>query len=118
MRIYPHLQDSGGFFIAVMQRRTADTLPAPQKKAEGKRASETVETRTGSQPPSSVGEPASKKARLANEQSLDGTDPTSAVDATAEAEPTAESGGAFKEDPYTFVPPDDPSLISCMFVRL
>lgn len=124
MRIYPHLQDSGGFFVAVLERKTA-ARSEPLVKSEGKRpATAPAGADVASKKPDLLkdlvvedsGEPAAKKARLTEDVSREATPGAGAV--AVVGEPATETGGAFKEDPYTFVSPTDPTLVSCMFVIL
>ncbi|KAJ7021378.1 cytosine-5--methyltransferase [Mycena alexandri] len=132
IRIYPHLQDTGGFFVAVLER-TGNVAEAAPRKREAD-ADDTAEI------------PDSKKPRL------DGTEMEAAdvdlksketenvkadnTEVKAEAEETGvkveapsktlppqaaqgkkkkgEGGGSFKENPYTFLSPDDPTIASCV----
>ncbi|KAF5390600.1 hypothetical protein D9757_002741 [Collybiopsis confluens] len=114
MRIYPHLQDSGGFFVAVLERQPTEAKSAPRER---KRTAENVEPT----------EPETKKPRLepesealpSNNSSSDAyVDQTSVADTNTPTEggneiPTS-GGGSFKEMPYTFLSPQDPTLISCI----
>lgn len=118
MRIYPHLQDSGGFFVAVLQRKATAAAPVraePLVKAEGKRPAAAADV-TSEKPNllEASGEPAAKKARLADDASKDVS--REATPGAVAGEPATETGGAFKEDPYTFISSTDPTLVSCMFV--
>ncbi|KAG9218231.1 hypothetical protein CCMSSC00406_0005912 [Pleurotus cornucopiae] len=108
MRIYPHLQDTGGFFVAVLQKK---------QKAE----SDTKERKREATEPSDV--PDAKKPRL-TEESEDQIDVDVAVqlteDAQRDGQKTPEEGDSktisydFKENPYTFLSSKDPILISCI----
>ncbi|KAJ7885068.1 S-adenosyl-L-methionine-dependent methyltransferase [Mycena olivaceomarginata] len=118
LRIYPHLQDTGGFFVAVLERTSTGTteVEVPREKKRG--ADEPAEI------------PESKKPRLDSEGVVpkieDAAETPAETDAVAEvatknpAPPKAgkqkkgEGGGSFKENPYTFLPPDDPSIVSCV----
>ncbi|KAG7086445.1 hypothetical protein E1B28_002398 [Marasmius oreades] len=115
MRIYPHLQDSGGFFVAVLERKTG----GPSSKREKKRAVE--ETAEGDN------EPDTKKPRLTEETLTTTSTPQQETDITMmgasvknddlsifDDAKDAASGGAFKEMPYTFLSKDDPALVSCI----
>ncbi|KAG6840999.1 hypothetical protein C0991_002779 [Blastosporella zonata] len=141
MRIYPHLQDTGGFFVAVLEKKPAD---GGARKRELSASAEDIQE--------------AKKPRLEQEAGLSGpTTPTIEVDdptegnvvagdavdkdasadtKTAEGDTTATAetttkvtrkekkakenggggggGGVFKEHPYTFLPPTDPILLSCI----
>ncbi|KAF9265863.1 S-adenosyl-L-methionine-dependent methyltransferase [Marasmius fiardii PR-910] len=124
MRIYPHLQDSGGFFVAVLERKRS----VSSSKREKKRSAEETAGVQGE-------EPDVKKPRLA-EESLTTTGAstpqqetdidTPMADATAKADDSSMhdetkeggggsgGGGTFKEMPYTFLSKDDPTLVSCI----
>jgi multisite-specific tRNA:(cytosine-C5)-methyltransferase len=154
MRIYPHLQDSGGFFVAVIQR-SPTSRPSTSSKANDTPSvtsrPETDQPPANSSTPSSTlsaaqlqksrqsqlvdessetAEPAAKKPRIASpaRQSVTGeSEVAQANDVAADWDMNlkemipetsegivGETGGQFKEDPYTFLPPDDPLLSSCM----
>ncbi|KAJ3856345.1 cytosine-5--methyltransferase [Lentinula lateritia] len=107
MRIYPHLQDSGGFFVAVLERKPTDV---PQIR-ERKRTIENVETF----------QLETKKPRLESEPETSDTlvDPMSGVDVKSVTQEgggggTSSGNGSFKEMPYTFLSPRDPALLSCI----
>ncbi|KAN0086028.1 S-adenosyl-L-methionine-dependent methyltransferase [Tylopilus felleus] len=132
IRIYPHLQDTGGFFVAVLERK--QNHGPPKNKQAGKRAVEEEDTTV----------PESKKLKVdinvsASEveqgpsTSTPCVEPTTAIDDDAiivEDEPAAERSHAvpttqttkpmkvtdssFKEMPYTFLSPDDLVLVTCM----
>ncbi|KAF9493772.1 S-adenosyl-L-methionine-dependent methyltransferase [Pleurotus eryngii] len=110
MRIYPHLQDTGGFFVAVLQKK---------QKAEP----DTKERKREATEPSDV--PEAKKPRLIEEnEDEDKIDVDVAAqvveDAQADGQKTPEEGDSkaisydFKENPYTFLSSKDPILISCI----
>lgn len=119
IRIYPHLQDTGGFFVAVLQHKRLGVLPK-----EGKRSAE-----------DSAEVPNEKKARRDGDEDVlmasvveppknsdQPTDPTPAETSKAargqvqrqNPEQTATGDTWFKEMPYTFVPPNDPIVESCI----
>ncbi|KAH9829989.1 cytosine-5--methyltransferase [Rhodofomes roseus] len=149
MRIYPHLQDTGGFFIAVLQK-----IPAPStsnqgaSKSDGKRQAEAVdglETSAVKKPKlatelSSATEVEPTRAAVETTEDIDEELPDEAVE---ESDPSivdplpqpapavnpeefkkqqkgkkhrGDGGGAghFKENPFTFVSPDDPIIQACM----
>jgi len=111
MRIYPHQQDSGGFFVAVMERRSAEVKPIRERKRNVEDAAEAPQ-------------PESKKPRLENEteHSTTGTPAPEAATSGAELKTIVEGGGgasgggggSFKEMPYTFLSPRDETLVSCI----
>ncbi|ESK92221.1 trna (cytosine-5-)-methyltransferase [Moniliophthora roreri MCA 2997] len=110
MRIYPHLQDSGGFFVAVLERK--QKMPSLGSRRENKRAAESA---------SGTPEPETKKPRLTETTSdMEAADKPVASNTevpmaiTEEKEENKGGGGVFKEMPYTFLSKDDPTLLSCM----
>ncbi|GJE86312.1 RsmB/NOP family class I SAM-dependent RNA methyltransferase [Phanerochaete sordida] len=127
MRIYPHLQDTGGFFVAVLQKKQP---PAPARQGpENKRNADTVEDLETSD---------TKKPKLSAEDDAEAADdealattpepvPEAAPDAEAAApEPATDAKGKgkgratqgadihFKENPFTFLKPDDPVIQTCI----
>ncbi|CAA7268497.1 unnamed protein product [Cyclocybe aegerita] len=137
MRIYPHLQDSGGFFVAILQKKKSSNAKSqPDRKREAEEGATEL--------------PDSKKPRLSEDiVAKEEEDPIAfettseveaGIDEAAEgiteepmAEPIPESEkptlpaarpqkkkalergeGGFKENPYTFLSPDDPILLSCI----
>ncbi|KII91119.1 hypothetical protein PLICRDRAFT_105153 [Plicaturopsis crispa FD-325 SS-3] len=141
LRIYPHLQDTGGFFVAVIQRKR---VAEPQaKRTDLKRGAETGADDIGIVKKMRIEEednaegtegPENAEAEGTSEGVADVTQPDSTVPQTeAPTDPTVsptdtkqarrqqkgkdkpkESGGMFKENPYTFLAPDDPTLLTCM----
>ncbi|KAL5514498.1 hypothetical protein ACEPAG_2587 [Sanghuangporus baumii] len=115
VRVYPHLQDTGGFFVAVLQRRDPSPRAASPPKPEVKRPIE-AQGQNGANSRPVAKERAAKKAKLLHDEAefKDAEWPPT-VDARVEEEPaTAEIAGTFKEDPYTFVSPNDPIVESCV----
>ncbi|CCM06140.1 uncharacterized protein FIBRA_08390 [Fibroporia radiculosa] len=151
IRIYPHLQNTGGFFIAVLQKARAivalQTAVSQTSQKDGKRHAEEVDDLDTSD---------AKKAKIAEEQHVSlkddiiiqriGIDEDDEVDTTeangpisamdvdqkleiaSEVSPdqfkqqqsrkgkgkSSEGGTHFKENPYTFVAPDDPIIQTCI----
>ncbi|KAF9652423.1 S-adenosyl-L-methionine-dependent methyltransferase [Thelephora ganbajun] len=118
MRLYPHLQDTGGFFVAVLERVEFPSASERTHK-EGKRTAEHLE------------EPSTAKKPRINEVEVEDImdqDESAAVSISASAlvpEPEqgekdgvepAESANdtGFKEPPYTYLPRDDPSVVACL----
>ncbi|CDO68595.1 hypothetical protein BN946_scf184996.g26 [Trametes cinnabarina] len=139
-RIYPHLQDTGGFFIAVLQKKPPSKPAPPKESVNSKRSAEALAEAEKSDV---------KKPKLDNEmqggavedreteETEEGDDevldePAQDANATmnvdqsnteASSEPkirfkkgkTAEGASAhFKENPYTFIAPDDPIVTACI----
>ncbi|KAL1939391.1 hypothetical protein VTO73DRAFT_9947 [Trametes versicolor] len=134
-RIYPHLQDTGGFFIAILQKKAPARAPAAASaSSESKRSADAVE---------SLEKPDVKKPKLDSDTQDDQVDeaeeveeaavpedtagePSAAMDVDkpsgSKSEPkirfkkgkTAEGASAhFKENPYTFIDPTDPIITAC-----
>ncbi|EIW77165.1 S-adenosyl-L-methionine-dependent methyltransferase [Coniophora puteana RWD-64-598 SS2] len=125
LRIYPHLQDTGGFFVAVLQKK--GTSKASAGTSERKRPADEV---ADANPENDA-----KKAKFDGEGEddataadvtmLDSSEQTNA-DGDAAAQPAAPSKSnttaqprkvfdtGFRESPYTFLSPDDPAIKQCM----
>ncbi|KAH9000795.1 S-adenosyl-L-methionine-dependent methyltransferase [Lactarius hatsudake] len=120
IRVYPHLQDTGGFFLAVLQHKQSRALPK-----EGKRpAQDSAEVPDVKKARRDDGEddlmaPATEPPKSESDQP---TDPTPAETSKAardqvqrqEQEQTASGDSGFRENPFTFVSPDDPIIESCI----
>ncbi|KAF9048205.1 S-adenosyl-L-methionine-dependent methyltransferase [Hymenopellis radicata] len=118
MRIYPHLQDTGGFFVAVLERNPDAVVNKKKRVASPSAESEAKKPRLDE--PSSV-DPAKMEEDTA--PLLESTEPattvsepspdvTEATDALPEKELKPDI--SFKENPYTFLKPDDPILLTCV----
>ncbi|KAH8110311.1 S-adenosyl-L-methionine-dependent methyltransferase [Phellopilus nigrolimitatus] len=116
MRIYPHLQDTGGFFVAVLERTNSPACNAARPKTEGKRPILSEDVSTNGENVGPVEGPVTKKARLIKDvvSRTDGMDGTSQQKEVYAEEPSGETGGTFKENPFTFISADEPSLVSCI----
>jgi multisite-specific tRNA:(cytosine-C5)-methyltransferase len=125
-RIYPHLQNTGGFFVAVLERSPSVAIPIPGKQPPKRSASEAQGTpdREGEfhlSPPERV----AKRPRL-NHPEEDITVDTEMTDAEiiendAHEEPPKTAveekqskGWIYKEDPYTYVDPTHPNVQRCL----
>ncbi|XP_062582510.1 RNA cytosine-C(5)-methyltransferase NSUN2-like [Saccostrea cucullata] len=113
MRVLPHQQDTGGFFIAVLKKNS--TVPWQQKKTpantEQKEPNQTVETSTtnggetkeatteDSNPPGMETEDGGTKKRLAEEEEDLNPKPSKQVSRRLHG---------YKEDPYIFLEDNDP----------
>ncbi|KAF8217840.1 S-adenosyl-L-methionine-dependent methyltransferase [Mycena galopus ATCC 62051] len=122
LRIYPHLQDTGGFFVAVLERTGTKTeeeaveAPSRELKREADDSAEIPEPKK----PRLDTDGVAPKVEDASEASAE-TKPILAEPATKNPAPPkagkqkkGEGGGSFKENPYTFLSPDDPSILSCV----
>ncbi|GBE83565.1 Multisite-specific tRNA:(cytosine-C(5))-methyltransferase trm4b [Sparassis crispa] len=149
MRIYPHLQDTGGFFIAVLQKKPVPTTAGQtlrKEPSEGKRqasevdALETSEVKkprlssdmdTSADPQAGGAPPADEPEEALPDDLGDEGAPGMDVDANAPPTPAETSsdfrqrtkgkgkapGNAdpnFKENPYTFISPEDPIIQTCI----
>jgi multisite-specific tRNA:(cytosine-C5)-methyltransferase len=115
LRVYPHLQDSGGFFVAVLQRKNRPFMQTVQQ--ERKRGAE-----------SPVPPPEAKKLKkdddiapiadsLLNEEnpSVVDTEASASEDQTKTEDSKPRPPDAnFKENPYTYLQPDDPNVQTCI----
>ncbi|KAI8990721.1 cytosine-5--methyltransferase [Trametes punicea] len=144
IRIYPHLQDTGGFFIAILQKKPpakpSATVGASKETSESKRSADAVEgieksltkkpkldcDAQANQSPNAQ----SEEVEDVDEEFLEETseEPSASMDVDqakteASSEPkirfkkgkTAEGASAhFKENPYTFISPDDPIIQACI----
>ena len=103
------MQDTGGFFVAVLERK--------KKEGSVKRAAEEVEGVDG------VKEPVGKKPRLDVDE-VPAVEKTSTADGEEAAgekdkEPSPPAAdGSFKEMPYTYLAPDEPLVEAAMYVPL
>ncbi|KAI0768186.1 cytosine-5--methyltransferase [Trametes elegans] len=140
-RIYPHLQDTGGFFIAILQRKPpAKPAVSTSSSSESKRHADAIEGTDKSdvkKPKLDVNAQAGQPEEAATEEPEDGEEelPEEAVaepaltmevdqaESKPSSEPkirfkkgkTAEGASAhFKENPYTFIAPDDPIVQACI----
>jgi len=129
MRVYPHLQDTGGFFIAVLERKgLAKRSASPpveclirDKKREADKIDDTMHTKKPRLDPEVVGQmdvvQESRNTELSTSKlaSNDGkADPSGGTSVGLKEQIDDDS---FKENPYTFLQSDDRILRSCMWVR-
>ncbi|KAI0634105.1 cytosine-5--methyltransferase [Trametes polyzona] len=141
IRIYPHLQDTGGFFIAILQKKPPVKAPtAAGTSSESKRSADAVEglDKADVKKPKlddAPQAPAVEEAPAEDIEDLEETIPeenaeesTTAMDVdktttASTSEPkirfkkgkTAEGASAhFKENPYTFIEANDPIITACM----
>ncbi|KAK7037524.1 tRNA (cytosine-5-)-methyltransferase ncl1 [Paramarasmius palmivorus] len=113
MRIYPHLQDSGGFFVAVLERKqkNAGTNSKREKRRVAESASGTPEPET--KKPRLV-EPLSSTPLEADIVPVTINEPEPSSSAATEVKEEESKGGVFKEMPYTFLSKDDQTLVACI----
>ncbi|ETW75883.1 hypothetical protein HETIRDRAFT_436831 [Heterobasidion irregulare TC 32-1] len=139
MRIYPHLQDTGGFFVAVLQRKSSSTKSPREGKRVADEASDEPEIKRArlagdedlstaevveTEPAVEGGEPMDEEDDRTTEPSTPRLDAVPAPDAppnTTNSNKTKtktkgkQSGdGGFKENPYTFIAPNDPIVQGCI----
>lgn len=139
LRLYPHLQDTGGFFVAVLQRKPKAKKPLDMANSVAtKKGGSGDGTLKRNMPgdPATPERPADKKAKLVDvDVEMDGdrvASATSTNGAGAAVEllegevgrssqlpdnslgESEQIGGTFKEDPYTFMSKDDPAVLASM----
>ena len=135
MRVYPHVADTGGFFVAVLQRRSRREMEAMvrEKKEEEKRERGVKRERKEGD---AEGEEVVKKVKLDLEGEAEGEgegegdeDAEGDVDLELEQEQEREKeqeaaaaqtvrlhDPGFRENPYTFLPSSHPIVQSCLSV--
>ncbi|KAG6811829.1 hypothetical protein H0H92_005626 [Tricholoma furcatifolium] len=127
MRIYPHLQDTGGFFVAVLERRAParkrELSSTPEDGQETKKprleqdvAQSELEVESDTVAKDDV--PADETAEDTTKAEAQPSDDKSVVKVSKkekkEKDGNMGGGGIFKEHPYTFLPSTDPILQSCI----
>ncbi|KAM4875162.1 RNA cytosine C(5)-methyltransferase NSUN2 isoform 2-T2 [Thomomys bottae] len=118
LRILPHHQNTGGFFVAVLVKKASMPWNKRQPKVQG-RAAETRET-SQSGPATPTEEKLSDPCELQN-QTVTGTGDTEVTETPVSLENENKKDGVcgpppskkmklfgFKEDPFVFIPEDDP----------
>ncbi|KAG6876664.1 hypothetical protein C0993_001409 [Termitomyces sp. T159_Od127] len=137
LRIYPHLQDTGGFFVAVLERKASADGSARKRELsppedENQEAKKPRIEKDGQELQSGeltlvkdTSEGAAVAATSANDVSvITATEAIPTEPATEGSKRAQEKrkkhdkggdggGGVFKEPPYTFLPPTDPILKNC-----
>ncbi|KAG1737380.1 S-adenosyl-L-methionine-dependent methyltransferase [Suillus lakei] len=129
MRIYPHLQDMGGFFVAVLERKPRQSSHI---NVAAKRDAEEAEInipeakkvkldlgglpepqQSASFPPTPKSEDDSSRPLVLDTVEADVQVASDTKKATFKGKPKL-SDPSFKEMPYTFLEPNDPTLLSCI----
>lgn len=130
LRLYPHLQDTGGFFVALLEKAGNESRQEaqptdPAVTAEAEKVAEEVKVEAGSAEvvpeaaPTGTKRPASpfaeqpgaiKKAKTATATPSNQT-PKGSDD---EAEKREGGGRPFNEEPYAFLAPDNEEVKKCM----
>ncbi|EGO03524.1 hypothetical protein SERLA73DRAFT_101720 [Serpula lacrymans var. lacrymans S7.3] len=129
LRIYPHLQDTGGFFVAVLQRKQSTAISYSDRKREAEQddladvsAPETKKPKLLSdEPPADNSEASvdvenpSTPAAVVNSDIKDVEGERKSTPAPSRSQQKSKvADPSFKEMPYTFVASDDPVLQSCI----
>jgi len=115
MRLYPYLQDTGGFFVAVLERVDFPSTSRRSHK-EGKRAAEHLEAPNMAKKPRVGG--AGVAEDVMEQDAPVGSTPASvpvsepSQSEKGEAESVSDTG--FKEPPYIYLSPDDSSVVTCL----
>ncbi|KIY61510.1 cytosine-5--methyltransferase [Cylindrobasidium torrendii FP15055 ss-10] len=124
MRLYPHHQDTGGFFVAILERNTEAAEAGSSKKKRV--ASPFPETDTDTKKPrleestpttediseSTIPTPVELSASIETQTPVD--DAESKPTPVQSADPESRNNGSFKENPYTFLAADDPTVVKCI----
>lgn len=133
-RIYPHLQNTGGFFVAVLERSPSFSHPVPRKKSQKRTVEDARDTPERALNPEADAERQVKRARVdrTEETPLDtdmmDVEPqvdvgSNTSDAKEPQNPKSKSkgkgdkqsaGGTYKEDPFSYVDPNHPEVVRCM----
>ncbi|GAA5836828.1 hypothetical protein JCM9279_007672 [Rhodotorula babjevae] len=127
LRLYPHLQDTGAFFVCVLVKKGGDE-PAPAAAAAAPEAEVEAEVKAAASAPASApaaekreraatptlaeGEPEAKKVRQDGEPEPEAVKPEASSAAPQEAkaaeqkkkEPVLGGGKPFNEEPYIYLP--------------
>ncbi|KAF7291909.1 tRNA (Cytosine-5-)-methyltransferase [Mycena indigotica] len=131
LRIYPHLQDTGGFFVAILERKQVATAPSEKKREAPDEVAESPENKKPRLDEAIKEEPmddfavgtATEENSIKTEELVD--DIKIEEDVKKEAnlaetkvvmEKSKKQGdaGSFKENPYTFLKPGDPTVATCL----
>jgi multisite-specific tRNA:(cytosine-C5)-methyltransferase len=128
MRIYPHLQDTGGFFVAVLERKPRQNNASAAVKRDAEEAEITVPEakkvkldivslpepqQSASFPPTPMSEDDSSRPLISDTLEADVQAVSDTNKTTFKGKPKL-SDPSFKEMPYTFLEPNDPTLLSCI----
>ncbi|KAL1744277.1 S-adenosyl-L-methionine-dependent methyltransferase [Schizophyllum fasciatum] len=134
VRIYPHLQDTGGFFVAVLERKAGTPASAPDPELDMEEIDEDMQVDSQPEQTTTAAETAAGAKRAASAE-LDGEAKEAKRLKVDEAPPASSSGASkptapdtrppkkqkelkedptYKESPYTFLRADDPTLTACL----
>jgi multisite-specific tRNA:(cytosine-C5)-methyltransferase len=122
IRIYPHLQDTGAFFVAVLQKKDQGQTSVGDRTERKREAEEDVaidapepkKARLGENEATGIGNEAMEIVVESENVNTSGVDTSDQTKALKKKKKASETGGVFKENPYTFLSPDDPILQSCI----
>lgn len=110
LRLLPHDQDTGGFYVCVIERAAASEATESTDAAVAQKRAVSPSAPEGP-------EQAAKKAKVEEAAPGDAAMVEAPRKATAHAEGKKKKKGTdhiFKEDPFFYVKSDDPELLSCM----
>ncbi|TFK66350.1 S-adenosyl-L-methionine-dependent methyltransferase [Pluteus cervinus] len=112
LRIYPHLQDTGGFFVAVLEK--GPLTPLTSERERKRPAGEVPEAVEPKRPRLDAGQVNARADSMETEGAFP-VRPQQPVSLDAESLAIGQAGDAsFKENPYTFLQANDPILLSCI----
>ncbi|KAG8744951.1 hypothetical protein FRC10_009186 [Ceratobasidium sp. 414] len=106
LRIYPHLQDSGAFFVAVLERKP--------KAAAGSSTSTKRTADVAIDSSDVVGDETAVKRQKTAEQADEDVEPTLAPPTESDPPEKTAKASVFKELPYTFLSDGSPHLEQCI----
>ena len=121
LRLYPHLQDTGSFFVCVLEKATAaatepaaaaevavpEAAPEPVKRAASPSAEESEAKRVKAEEVTDAAEPIDVEAAAPVETTL------STLPAEAAGALTGRTQQEFKEEPYIYLNEDDEQVKLC-----
>ncbi|KAG9100432.1 hypothetical protein FRC06_004141, partial [Ceratobasidium sp. 370] len=106
LRIYPHLQDSGAFFVAVLERKPK--VPAGSGTSTKRTADVAIDSSDV------VGDETAAKKQKTAEQADEDAEPAPAQLTESDPPEKTAKGTVFKELPYTFLSDGSPHLEQCI----
>ncbi|TFL04138.1 S-adenosyl-L-methionine-dependent methyltransferase [Pterulicium gracile] len=115
LRIYPHLQDSGAFFVAVLERKSK--AKASVTAQDRKRGAESPVPQPEAKKPKTDATPEQTDVTVdvdVEPELAEGADTPHPTEGSAEEPKERGPDTTFKENPYTFLAADDPNVLTCI----
>lgn len=123
MRLYPHLQDTGGFFVAVLQK-APESVAQPDAALGSGAAAASVEEKHSTAVPSDTTLAVSNEERPAKRAKVETAEETAIAGSSSTQQQQGQkkkekgTGLPFKEEPYTYLSPDNAEVQSISQVSL